>query len=379
MSERAAAIAEGVGRAKLRVAVPCPGVGRVRRGYERFSIDLAEALADHADVRVFAGRRPASLPGVTVPTPSRQLLAAAGMQDGAAYYWEQLAFTLGIWPLLWAFHPDVIHVSDVNVANALRRLKPVLPRRSRVLFSNGGGQSADHYRHHENVHLLGPWQLPEAGSDPIDEARVFVVPYGVFTSRFSPALGKAEARARLGLPGGLIAITLAAHVKAHKGVDYVIEELAHPEVADWSLVWLGQPTQETPAMEALAGRAAPGRVVFRTVEAERVPEYLAASDLLIFASHQEAFGLALVEGMAAGLPVVARDIPPFRYILDDAAQLSPMHRKGDLVPRFVDARSPEFRGRLGARNQRVAAERFDWKALVPEYLQMYSQVVRNPR
>ncbi|MBI4138654.1 glycosyltransferase [Candidatus Uhrbacteria bacterium] len=53
---------------------------------------------------------------------------------------------------------------------------------------------------------------------------------------------------------------------------------------------------------------------------EDVPELLAASDAFCFPSRYEGFGLAAVEAAAAGVPMIASDLPPLREILagDDA-------------------------------------------------------------
>ena len=364
---------------KLRVAVPCPGVGRVRRGYERFSTDLAEALADRAEVRVFAGRCPPGIPGATIPSPSREFLARLGCSEDRAYYLEQVLFAVAVLPALWAFRPHVIHISDVVSANVLRRLKHALPRDTRILFCNGGSETPEHYAPYDFVHLLGPWQLPDPSSGLMDPARMFVVPLGVFTSKFSPRVTKDEARSKLRLPAGPLAITVAAHVRAHKGVDYLIEELAQPGAAGWSLLWLGQRTAETPELEALIARTAPGRVILRSVDAERVPEYLAAADLFLFASHQEAFGIGLIEAMAAGLPVLVRDIPPFRYIIGDDEQVSSLKERGALVPHLAVAVSAEWRASRGLRNQIRAKEVFDWAPLAPRYLEMYERTLASSK
>lgn len=59
---------------------------------------------------------------------------------------------------------------------------------------------------------------------------------------------------------------------------------------------------------------------------EDVPELLGAADLFAFATtDSEGFGIALVEAMAAGLPVIASDVPACREVLADGGA-------GELVP-----------------------------------------------
>ena len=51
-----------------------------------------------------------------------------------------------------------------------------------------------------------------------------------------------------------------------------------------------------------------------------VPELLGQMDVFAFSTtRDEGFGIALIEAMAAGLPVVASDVPACREVLDDGA------------------------------------------------------------
>lgn len=61
-----------------------------------------------------------------------------------------------------------------------------------------------------------------------------------------------------------------------------------------------------------------------------LPLLLASADVFVFSSRAEGLGTALLEAMAAGLPVVAFDIPPVREITDDGqcARLVPV---GDIT------------------------------------------------
>lgn len=47
-----------------------------------------------------------------------------------------------------------------------------------------------------------------------------------------------------------------------------------------------------------------------------IPEILSAIDIFVFPSIWEGFGMALIEAMAAGKPIIATDIPPIREIVN---------------------------------------------------------------
>jgi glycosyltransferase involved in cell wall biosynthesis len=55
-----------------------------------------------------------------------------------------------------------------------------------------------------------------------------------------------------------------------------------------------------------------------SIDPARIPVFLKALDIFCFPSLWEGFGGALIEAMAAGLPIVASDIPPHREVVGDA-------------------------------------------------------------
>lgn len=358
-----------------RVAIPCSGLGFVRRGFERFAEELGRALRGHVVVRVYGLRIPADLPGQGLPCLRRDWLQRAGMTPERAYYAEQMSFGAALLPWLSISRPHVVHLSDPALTNLLLRARGLLKLPFRLVFSNGGLIGPEHYRRYDHVQLVAPWQEEQARALGIPGSRLSMVPLGLDTARFAPAMEREEARRRLHLPSGLLAISVAALDASVKRLDYVIQELAAPDLADWSLLCLGQRTAETVRLEALAAQVAPGRVYFRTAPPEEVPLHLAASDLFILASRNEGFGMALVEAMAAGLPVVARDVPSLRFIVADDAQLDGLEQTGALARALAGRRSAALREAQGARNRRRAVETFDWKQLVPTYLQMYDRAL----
>ena len=52
-----------------------------------------------------------------------------------------------------------------------------------------------------------------------------------------------------------------------------------------------------------------------------IPQMLRTSDIVVLSSHWEGFGLAAVEGMAAGKPVIASDVDGLREVVKNAGLL----------------------------------------------------------
>jgi glycosyltransferase involved in cell wall biosynthesis len=97
---------------------------------------------------------------------------------------------------------------------------------------------------------------------------------------------------------------------------------------------------------------------------------LATVDLLVLSSAAEGFGLVLIEAMAAGVPVVATNVPGIRDVVRD-------RQTGVLVPPFAPAElaraigrvldDPVLRGRLTEQARHDVARRFAWEVVLPQY------------
>jgi len=59
------------------------------------------------------------------------------------------------------------------------------------------------------------------------------------------------------------------------------------------------------------------------VDQKKIPVFLKSLDIFCFPSLWEGLPSALIEAMAAGLPVIATDIPPHREVLGDTGVVVP--------------------------------------------------------
>jgi phosphatidyl-myo-inositol alpha-mannosyltransferase len=104
---------------------------------------------------------------------------------------------------------------------------------------------------------------------------------------------------------------------------------------------------------------------------------LAGADVLCAPSlGGESFGLVLVEGMAAGLPVVATRIPGYAAVLPETAgRLVPPGDEAGLAGALGELLGdPELRARLGDAGRREAA-RYDWSRVGDEIAAVYEEVL----
>jgi glycosyltransferase involved in cell wall biosynthesis len=108
--------------------------------------------------------------------------------------------------------------------------------------------------------------------------------------------------------------------------------------------------------------------------------HLARADVFALASRTEAFGIAVVEAMAAGLPVVAAAVGGVPELVSPGVtgELFPPGDHRALAAHLLRLlREPELRGRMGAAAQQ-AAEGYRLKETVRKYCALYADLLRRP-
>ena len=130
---------------------------------------------------------------------------------------------------------------------------------------------------------------------------------GMDESRFAVSVDKKEMRRRLGLPKDAFVIVSVGELKSHKNHATVIRAIANLERKNLYYLICGR-GELLESLRSLAERlGVADRVKFLGYRRD-IPDILVASDVFVFPSTREGLGLAALEAMAVGLPVVASRI-----------------------------------------------------------------------
>ncbi|WP_210237990.1 glycosyltransferase [Mesorhizobium sp. M8A.F.Ca.ET.207.01.1.1] len=176
----------------------------------------------------------------------------------------------------------------------LKRMDRIANRLSHVVVANSHAVAAD-----------------MAARDAYDIDRIRVIPNGLDLSRFDDIVHRRdETRRRLGLSQDEVGIIIVANLIPYKGHRDLIQAfaLASESRPNLRLFMAGQDRGIGPGLAEEARRLGVGSKVHALGSQSEVPELLAGMDVGVIASHEEGFCNALMEKLAAGLPVVATNV-----------------------------------------------------------------------
>jgi len=203
-----------------------------------------------------------------------------------------------------------------------------------------------------------------------------VVESGVDLARWPP---KDHCRA----PGGPVRFVFCGRFVDWKGAQFLVEAFARvPREIDARLEMIGDGELLDSSISRATELGIADRVVFHgRLPLERCMQVITDSDVYMMPSLRECGGLALLEAMAIGLPVVAANwAGPAEYLTPECGVLvapdSPDALVAGLATAMSDlARSPERRRMMGAAAQRrVAQSYFDWDRKTDRVLEILGEI-----
>jgi glycosyltransferase involved in cell wall biosynthesis len=199
-----------------------------------------------------------------------------------------------------------------------------------------------------------------------------VLPTGIDLDRFRPG-DRADARRTLRLAADDRVLLYVGRLDREKNLEFLLEAIARVRVPRVRLLLVGRGTQAAALRRAAEARGVADRVDLRGGSPpDGLPAYYRAADAFVFASTTETQGLAVLEAMACGLPVVAVRATGIEEVVAEGVSglLVPEAPAvfGDAVGQILIDRDLAAKLAIGARD---AALPFESTALVRRLVALY--------
>ncbi len=211
--------------------------------------------------------------------------------------------------------------------------------------------------------------------------RCHVVPLGIDPRPFTQPDAERVAALRRKWPGPLI--LFVGRLRYYKGVNVLIDAVAQ---LDATLLIIGRGAMENTWRQRATVSPAASRIHFLgDVDNDELPHYLAAAEVFVLPSTQrsEAFGLAQVEAMAAGKPIVSTALSTGTSTVNRNGETGLVVPSNDVAAlAYAISRllaDPTLRDRLGAAaRQRVESE-FHHDRMLDRVDEIYDRVLTSAR
>jgi glycosyltransferase involved in cell wall biosynthesis len=226
-------------------------------------------------------------------------------------------------------------------------------------------------------------QLSEEGV-PREKIGLIYNGIGISSTEGDPA-ARNRTRALLGLTPGALTLTIVANLIPYKAHGDLIDALAlaAPRLpAGWRLLLVGRDDGIGASLQAQAAQLDLGDNILFFGGRDDVPAILATSDIGILCSHEEGFSNAILEAMAAGLPMAVTDVGGNAEAVVDGETgfvVPPRDSKAlaEVIVRL--ARDASLRERLGTAGRERVTQRFGLEAFIGRHRSLYAALLAGRR
>jgi glycosyltransferase involved in cell wall biosynthesis len=240
-------------------------------------------------------------------------------------------------------------------------------------------RSVERCWHHAMHAVLGNSQgvVDQLKAEGIARSRLGLIYNGVDDGVYGNAGMRSDARAGLGLTPDVLVMCIVANLIPYKGHRDLVDALAQaaPQLPPhWHMLVVGRDDGIGAALHEQARRLGLSDNISFLGARDDIPALLGASDIGILCSHQEGFANAILEGMAAGLPmVVTRVGGNAEAVIDgETGLVVPLRDSKRLAAAIVRlANDPSLRTRFGAAGRQRVAEQFNLQRFIDSHFALY--------
>ncbi|HBV14170.1 glycosyltransferase [Chryseobacterium carnipullorum] len=169
----------------------------------------------------------------------------------------------------------------------------------------------------------------------------------------------------------MLLIMIAAFRK-QKDQDTIIKALKKLP-SNYKLLLVGDGERRDHIVELVSELALSDRVSFLGQRTD-VYSLLKMSDIAILSSHWEGFGLAAVESMASGIPLLASDVDGLSQVVENGGVLFEKGNVDDLVNKILEFNNKEYYYEISQKGMKKA-QNYDISTYITKLIEVYHSVL----
>jgi len=358
----------------------CTGLGRVQRGFESYTHDLAQKIhgSECTDIKVlvFSGGRlkDTRYNNVAIPNVSRNSvwLRRLKISSDNAFGLEQASFFIFFLPYLFWKKPKAIYLGEYSLYCYLFKARRFFKLNFSLILYTGGqtipglfDPNLDFVHHITDIYYKG---LIEKG---YPRERQFIIPHFLNTDFHVDE--NVVRLLKVKASGKKIIISVGSIDKTVKRM-HLIPTVLGDQAGSIFPILLGEWTNESEEVRQLmVERFGADGFIIDIVTRNELGSYYTAADVFLLCSKKESFGLVFLEAMFFGLPVLCHDFYEARFVLKQHGRFinmdetSSFHQElRDLLPSL--GKNDEFHS--------FVVENYTWPHLKESYLNMFETFLK---
>ncbi|MFN3966284.1 MAG: glycosyltransferase family 4 protein [Endomicrobiia bacterium] len=277
-------------------------------------------------------------------------------------------------------HKAWLKLANKNLKGPFDWIKKNLnPHHWRILITEKFNFTKGNYKKIIAISEITKQEIIENYNVPFGD--IVVVPLGVDLNKFNPEhkkLYRSEIRNKYNISEEEIVLLFVGYDFHRKGLEFVIKAISRLKNQDIKLLVVGR-DKVWPYINLAKKINVIDKIIFVGAQNE-INKFYSASDIFVFPTIYEPFGLVVIEAMASGLPVIVSKIAGSAEIITDS-------KDGMLIgdPKNVEEiseklyfliKNKELREEIG-KNARITAENFSWDKITDRIINVYKEVLKN--
>lgn len=216
-------------------------------------------------------------------------------------------------------------------------------------------------------------QVKKIYSQFFDETKIWTIPLGVDTKKFTPLKEETQKKS--------FEILFAGYLYRLKGVEYLLKAISEvvKEHENVTLRIVGDGPEKNHLMKLAEKLKIGNKIVFEGLIAHpEMPRFYQNCDIFCFPTLGEPFGKSIIEAMACAKPVIASNIGGPVEIIQDGVTgfLIPPAEPEAIATKINElADNPKKVKQLGLNSRKIIKEKYSWNKIALSYNKVYEKLL----